>query len=328
MRALDPRRHAVVDARCSTSRDRVSQDGGERGLLGIAFSPDGTQLYLDSTDNDGNTQIDQFTMQGRNADPSSRRTILDRRPAAAQPQRRPTRVRARRLPLHRRSATAARGRQRPGHAPGGNGQSLDTLLGKILRIAPNPNPGGAPYTVPADNPFVGATARGPEIWAYGLRNPWRFSFDRDTGDLWIGDVGQNEFEEIDHVAATNGRDAGKGANFGWNRLEGDARPTAATRPTSVVAPVYEISHDTGACSVTGGFVYRGKVIPSLVGSYLFSDTCDCRGPRARPRRPTAASPWRTPASPRSRCRRFGQADDGDPLRGCRSADGIFRVDAG
>jgi glucose/arabinose dehydrogenase len=253
--------------------DRVSQDGGELGLLGLTFSPDGTKLYVDYTDTDDNTHIDQLTMQGRNADAASRRTII----SVKQPE-----------PNHKGGQLAfgpdgdlyiglgdggAEGDVGPGHAAGGNGQSLATPLGKILRIAPNPEPGDAAYSIPADNPFVADPAARHEIWAYGLRNPWRFSFDRQTGDLWIGDVGQNEWEEIDHVPATNARDAGKGDNFGWDRLEG-THPYTGKAPDGVVPPVYEISHDTGACAVIGGFVYRGTKIPALAGDYLFSDNCD------------------------------------------------------
>ena len=128
--------------------------------------------------------------------------------------------------------------------------------------------------MPPDNPFVGRPAARPEIWRYGLRNPWRFSFDRATGDLWIGDVGQNEWEEIDRLPATNGRDAGKGVNFGWNRLGGHRIRTAGPRPATRSTPVYEISHDTGACAVVGGYVYRGTRIPSLAANYLFTDSCD------------------------------------------------------
>jgi glucose/arabinose dehydrogenase len=164
----------------------------------------------------------------------------------------------------------AAGDSGPGHAPGGNGQSLGTLLGKILRIAPNPTGG---YRVPADNPFVNTPDARPEIWAYGLRNPWRFSFDPKTGDLWIGDVGQNQYEEIDHVPATNGRGAGKGVNFGWNRFEGDHR-YAGSAPPDAVSPVYEIDHDTGACAVVSGYVYRATKIRDLDGKYFFSDNCD------------------------------------------------------
>jgi glucose/arabinose dehydrogenase len=251
---------------------RVSQDGGERGLLGLTFSPDGKQLYVNYTDTNGDTQIDELTMQGKVADPASRRNVLE----VDQPQ-----------PNHNGGQLAfgpdgylyiglgdggASGDVGAGHAPGGNGQSLETLLGKVLRIDPTPSADAA-YTVPPDNPFVGDADVRPEIWAYGLRNPWRFSFDRESGDLWIGDVGQDEFEEIDHVPATDGRDAGKGDNFGWNRLEGD-HPYRGTVPDGVVAPVHEIAHDTGACAVVGGYVYRGGTIPGLTGDYLFSDNCD------------------------------------------------------
>jgi glucose/arabinose dehydrogenase len=304
---------------------RVSQDGGERGLLGIAFSPDGTRMYLDYTDTAGNTQIDQFTMHGRNADPSSRRTIL----TVDQPQ-----------PNHNGGQLAfgpdgdlyiglgdggAQGDSGPGHASGGNGQSLGTLLGKILRIAPNPDPGGEPYSVPADNPFVGRKGARPEIWAYGLRNPWRFSFDPANGDLWIGDVGQNEWEEIDHVAATNGRDAGKGDNFGWNRLEG-THAYSGDPPANVVEPLYQISHDTGACAVVGGFVYRGTRIPSLGGTYLFSDNCDSTVRLLVPDGADGVAMADSGTGSDS-ISSFGQATNGT-LYVLSLADGIFRADPG
>jgi glucose/arabinose dehydrogenase len=254
-------------------RERVSQDGGERGLLGLTFSPDGTLLYVHYSDTDGNTQVDQYAMRGSRADPASRKSIFH----FEQPQ-----------PNHNGGQLAFgpdgylylglgdggnQGDTGPGHAPGGNGQSLETPLAKILRLAPDTATGGPGYTVPADNPFVATPDAEPLIWAYGLRNPWRFSFDKQTGDLWIGDVGQNEYEEIDHVRATNGRDAGKGDNFGWNRLEGD-HAYQGKAPDDVVAPVAEIAHDTGACAVVGGFVYRGTKIRALDGTYFFSDNCD------------------------------------------------------
>ncbi len=305
--------------------DRVSQDGGERGLLGIAFSPDGTHLYLDSTDTNGDTQIDQFTMRGRNADASTRRTIL----TIPQPQ-----------PNHNGGQLAfgpdgylyigmgdggGAGDAGEGHAPGGNGQSLDTLLGKVLRIAPNPDRGGPPYTVPDDNPFVGRDGARPEIWSYGLRNPWRFSFDRDTGDLWIGDVGQNEWEEIDRVDATGGRDAGKGLNFGWNRLEG-THEYRGSAPAEEVAPVYEVAHDSGSCSITGGFVYRGTKIPPLAGSYLFTDLCDGAIRALGPDGGGGVSMEDTGAEV-SMASSFGQSNSGD-LYVISLTDGIFRVVAG
>ena len=141
------------------------------------------------------------------------------------------------------------------------------LLGKILRIDPTPAPTGEPYTIPPDNPFVETGGR-PEIWAYGLRNPWRFSFDRETGDLWIGDVGQNSREEIDFMPAGQGA----GANYGWNRLEG-TQVFAGDPPPDAVPPIFEYPNPDEGCSVTGGYVYRGSALPNLVGAYVFADYC-------------------------------------------------------
>ena len=265
----------------------VSQDGGERGLLGLVFSPDATKLYVDYTDRAGNPTVDELTMQGRTALASSRRTVIKvPHPFWAN---------------HNGGQLAfgpdgdlyigvgdggSEGDVGAGHAPGGNGQSLGTLLGKILRIDPAAS-GGQPYTVPADNPFVGTAGARPEIWAYGLRNPWRFSFDRD-GSLWIADVGQDEWEEIDHVPAVRGKDSGRGDNFGWDRMEGDHHYTGVV-PAGVVDPVYEYSHAGGGCAVVGGFVYRGRAVPALAGDYLFSDNCESTIRAFDPRAGRAAS---------------------------------------
>src|SRR5262249_9022414 len=139
--------------------------------------------------------------------------------------------------------------------PQGNGQSLRTLLGKILRISPVAA-NGRPYGIPAGNPFSGRSDAMPEIWSYGLRNPWRFSFDARTGDLSIGDAGQDLWEEGDHAPAGQG-----GQNFGWNRLEG-SHPYRGAAPDGAVAPVIEYPHQGGACTVIGGSVYRGDAVPS------------------------------------------------------------------
>jgi len=300
--------------------DRVSQDGGERGLLGLTFSPDGTQLYVHYSDRDGNTQVDRYTMRRGRADPSTRTSILH----LEQPQ-----------PNHNGGELTfgpdgylylglgdggGAGDTGEGHAPGGNGQSLGTWLGKILRIDPTNR---SAYSVPTDNPFVSTDGARPEIWSYGLRNPWRFSFDKRTGDLWIGDVGQNEYEEIDRVPATAGRDAGRGVNFGWNRVEGD-HPYRGSAPDDAEAPVYEISHDTGACAVVGGYVYRGTKIPDLVGDYLFSDNCDGT---VRLLVPDGAG-WamRESGLDAQGVASFGQANDGT-LYVVSLADGVFRIDA-
>jgi glucose/arabinose dehydrogenase len=234
--------------------------GGEQGLLGLAFSPDGRYLYLAYTDRDGDHQVSELTMDGQRADPGSERSLLhfddpfanhNGGQLAFGPDRR---------------LYVAFGDGGSGGDPLGNGQSLGTLFGKILRIEPRPA-GGRPYGVPPDNPFVGRDGARPEIWDYGLRNPWRFSFDAATGDLWIGDVGQNAYEEIDHEPAGEG-----GRNYGWNRREGLHAYNGGDRPDGAVDPVIEYGHADG-CTVIGGFVYRGRRIPGLQGAYLYGDYC-------------------------------------------------------
>jgi glucose/arabinose dehydrogenase len=125
--------------------------------------------------------------------------------------------------------------------------------------------------VPEDNPFVSGGGA-PEVWTFGLRNPWRFSFDRATGDLWIGDVGQNSIEEIDYLPADDGLDAGRGVNLGWGAMEGTS-VFQGEEPDDHVPPVHEYGRENGDCSVTGGYVYRGTEIPGLAGSYLYGDYC-------------------------------------------------------
>jgi glucose/arabinose dehydrogenase len=153
--------------------------------------------------------------------------------------------------------------------PGGRGQSLADLLGSILRINPLESGG---YTVPADNPFVGSTGGArPEIWSYGLRNPWRAAFDPTTGDLYVADVGQHEWEEVSVSTAAEG--AGRGVNFGWNLMEGpDCFLAEGCDQDGLEPPVVSYDHGSG-CSITGGFVYRGAAIPALRGHYFYSDYC-------------------------------------------------------
>jgi glucose/arabinose dehydrogenase len=259
--ALD--QQAVLDV-----SDRV-QAGGEQGLLGIAFSPDGSKLYVhysDATSN-GDTRVEEYAMTDGTADPGSRREVL----AVEQPQANHNGGQLAFGPddllyigLGDGGAAADEG---AGHAEGGNGQSLDTLLGKILRIDPNPSD-DRPYSIPSDNPFADGGGR-PEIWAFGLRNPWRFSFDRETADLWIGDVGQNAWEEIDYMPAGQG----EGANYGWARYEGNHPFSGAEIPDTVPA-LFEYPNPGEGCSVTGGFVYRGTRIANLVGAYVFADYCE------------------------------------------------------
>jgi glucose/arabinose dehydrogenase len=153
--------------------------------------------------------------------------------------------------------------------PNQNGQRHHTMLGKLLRIDVN---GASGYTVPADNPFVADTSFEPETWAWGLRNPWRFSFDKQTGDLYVADVGQDTWEEVDVAAAPN---LGKGLNYGWNIRE--ARhcfpPGASCGTAGFTDPIYEYQHINGNCDVNGGYVYRGTRVTTLLGRYLFVDYC-------------------------------------------------------
>jgi glucose/arabinose dehydrogenase len=153
-----------------------------------------------------------------------------------------------------------------GGDPLGSGQGLDTLLGKILRI----DVSSLPYKVPSGNPFVGQSGRRPEIWAFGLRNPWRFAFDEATHNLYIADVGQNVREEVNVVAAS-----AAGVNYGWNIWEGTlCYPSGAScSPAGITMPLVEYDHGDG-CSITGGYVYRGAALPEVAGRYFYSDFCD------------------------------------------------------
>jgi glucose/arabinose dehydrogenase len=235
--------------------------GGEQGLLGLAFSLDRRFLYVYYTDLEGDIRIAEYGMRGGRADPGSRRELLS--------------VEHSQFGNHNGGQLAVApdgtlwagiGDGGSGGDPHGNGQNLGVLLGKILRIDPRAG-GGRPYRIPRDNPFVGRAGARPEIWAYGLRNPWRFSFDPATGDRWIGDVGQGTWEEVDHEPA-----AARGRNYGWNRREG-THEFEGSRPAGAVDPVLEYDHGGGACSVTGGYVYRGSRIPALRGAYLYGDYC-------------------------------------------------------
>src|SRR5690606_1180738 len=140
-----------------------------------------------------------------------------------------------------------------------------------LRIDPLAPTEDRPYAIPAGNPFADGGGA-PEVWLYGVRNPWRFSFDRSNGDLWVADVGQNAWEEITWLPATGGFDAGRGANLGWNQVEGTHR-FEGDNPDGAVLPIHEYPHEDGACSITGGYLYRGSAIPALQGSYLYADFC-------------------------------------------------------
>ncbi len=244
-------------------RGRVGSSRSEQGLLGLAFHPKYKEngfFYVNYTNESGNTVIARFqvTDNPNIANPSSEKKLL----GVQQP-----------FPNHNGGQVAfgpdgylylGLGDGGSGGDPYGNGQSTNTLLGKVLRIDIDK---GDPYTSPADNPFAGGGGK-PEIWAYGLRNPWRFSFDPANGDLYIGDVGQGNWEEISYLPAGS---AG-GANFGWNAMEG-SHPYSGSDSPSFVAPVAEYSHSQGGCSVTGGYVYRGAALPEWNGVYFYGDYC-------------------------------------------------------
>ncbi len=247
--------------------------GGEQGLLGVAVHPDfpsDPRVFVDYTDTGGNTVVSSFRLSGSNPDrldPATEQWVL----RVNQP-----------YPNHNGGAVAfgpdgmlyvSLGDGGSGGDPNGNGQRLDTLLGKVLRLDVNvPVGNSATYVIPTDNPFVGRAGARGEIWLTGLRNPWRVAFDRATGDLWIGDVGQGDWEEIDVARA--GVD---GLNFGWNVMEGAHcfSPARDCQTTGLTPPVTEYGHNLG-CTIIGGAVYRGTAQPLLVAGYLFTDYCSGR----------------------------------------------------
>jgi len=252
---------ASVDAAAVLDLSDQISTGGEQGLLGLDFSPDGARLYVDYTDTAGDTQVVEYAFRDGRADVASRRVIL----SVDQPYANHNGGQVVFGPDGLLYVGLGDGGGR--NDPNRNGQNLGTLLGKILRIDPTPSDGKT-YTVPPDNPFVDRPGAVPETFAWGLRNPWRFSWDRLTGDLWIADVGQDEWEEIDF--RPSGSPAG--ANFGWSLMD-STHPLHGTNPPEGILPILEYTHDGGNCSVTGGYVYRGTRIPALRGAYLYGDYC-------------------------------------------------------
>ena len=237
----------------------------EEGLLGIAFSSEGSHLYLHYTDLRGDNQIVEYPMSGQWVQGDASRTLM----RVSQP-----------ACNHNGGhiAVGPDGFLWIGFGDGGGrddmfnqGQDLDTLLATMVRIDPEAD-GGSAYSIPTDNPFADGGGRA-EIWHYGARNPWRFSFDRATGDLWIADVGQNTWEEIHVLREADGWKPG--ANLGWPLFEGDERFSGTATPDDLDFPAYVYHHDDG-CSITGGHVYRGTAIPHLVGTYVFGDFCQGR----------------------------------------------------
>jgi glucose/arabinose dehydrogenase len=255
-------------------------NGGEQGLLGLAFAPDYATsglfyVYYTARPSGANTLVEYRAATPDRADPGSARTLFS-------------------LPDDESNHNGGQlafgpdgllyiglgdgGGGNDQHGSRGNAQNLGSLFGKILRIDPHAS-GGRPYTVPPSNPFVGRAGARGEVYSYGLRNPWRFSFDRATGALSIGDVGQNAVEEVDAVR----RGGGRGANFGWRPWEGRRRLFDESAPGAIF-PVIQKTHDAGWCSVTGGYVVRDPGVPALRGRYVYGDFCQgvLRSARLRP----------------------------------------------
>jgi glucose/arabinose dehydrogenase len=253
-------REGRVDSQPVLDLSGEVSSGSEQGLLGLAFSPDGRFLYVNYTDVDGDTNVVEYGMSGGRARGARRLLRIDQ-------------------PFSNHNGGnlvfGPDGYLYIGMGDGGsqgdpmqNGQNLDALLAKMLRIVPRPS-GGRPYGIPPDNPFIDRPEARPEVWAYGLRNPWRYTFDRETGDMWIGDVGGSEREEIDIERAG----AQGGRNYGWSLMEGTVR-LSENLPSPLVEPVFEYETGSGGtCAIVGGYVYRGAAIPALHGAYLFSDYC-------------------------------------------------------
>ena len=244
--------------------------GGERGLLSMAFATDfasSGRFYVYYTSRpSGDIQVDQFTASGSGVDLASRRPIITiPHPGFANHNGGQLQVGPDGM------LYLATGDGGGGGDPNGNAQNLDSLLGKVLRIDPRAS-GSSAYAVPPDNPFVGGPGA-DEIWSYGLRNPYRFSFDRGTGAVAIGDVGQGQWEEVDYDPGPN---AGRGDNFGWNCREGAHTFSTSGRCAGAgpfTEPIFEYSHASGGCSITGGYVVRDESLGDLFGRYVYADYC-------------------------------------------------------
>ncbi len=239
--------------------------GGEQGLLSIAT--DVSNLYVDYTDTAGDSHVDAYPLDPVDR-PGKRRSLLTQ----MQPF---TNHNGGGMVIGPDGYLYVGFGDGGGHGdPTGAGQDSSTMLGSIIRIDPTPG-ANAPYSIPTDNPFADVTDGRAEIYLTGVRNPWRFAFDPVTDDLWIGDVGQDDYEEVDFLAGATG--SGRGANLGWNRREG-LHPFKDGNPGEFVDPLFEYTHrgNPGGCSITGGVVYRGTKIPELTGAYVFGDFCTAR----------------------------------------------------
>jgi glucose/arabinose dehydrogenase len=283
--------------------------GGEQGLLSVAFPPDyarSGRFYVYYTDRDQQQRVVEYRRASADrADASTARLVLKMADEESN---------------HNGGSlvfgpdgllyigTGDGGGADDEHGARGNGQNLGSLLGKLLRIDPNKS-GGRPYSIPSANPFAkrsGSVRK--EIYSYGLRNPWRFSFDRDTDALVIGDVGQNAIEEIDYVD----KGGGKGANFGWRPFEGTQRHSAGESAPGAIAPVLQFTHDgDGFCSITGGYVVRDKRLPAAIqGHYIYGDYCEGHIRAAKLSASSAAEDRELPLKQLSQLSSFGEDTSG------------------
>lgn len=286
--------------------------GNEQGLLGMAFSPDGDTLYINFTDGSGDTQVARLGMSGTVADAASQEILL----TVGQPQGN-----------HNGGWLGfgpdgylyiAMGDGGGQGDPGDHGQNPNTALGSILRIDVDTETG---YEIPPDNPFLNGQT--PEVFIWGIRNAWRAGFDQATGDLWIGDVGQDRFEEITVLRAADG--GGNGANLGWNSVEGDESFRGAAIPDGHVGPAVAYGHANGRCSVTGGDVYRGQAITALYGTYLYGDFCT--GEVFGYRVDDSVSEVRLNVPSVSQLSSFGIDNDGE-VYAVSGSGGVYRIVAG
>ena len=246
--------------------DAVST-AGEGGLLGMAFSKDGSELFVNYTAKPMTTRVSSFSFVNGfpDADVEKEKKIIEI------PQPYPNHNGGHLLLDDDGYLLIGLGDGGAGNDPHGHGQETSTFHGSILRVNPN-TPRGTPYVVPSSNPFIGTSSDFlPEIFLYGLRNPWRFDFDPSNGDLWIADVGQDRLEEINLLLAESYTD---GANFGWASMEGTLKRLGFKPDVDYHVPVHEYEHDDGRCSIIGGVVVRDGNLEGLEGSFIYSDLCD------------------------------------------------------
>lgn len=295
---------------------RVGSTEYEQGLLGLAFDPgyrDNGRFYVNYTDLNGDTVIARYQVSNDPdyVNPATEAILL----AVDQP-----------YANHNGGQLAfgpdgylyvAMGDGGRGGDPHGNGQSTSTLLGKLLRL----DVSGIGYSIPPGNPFVGQAGKRAEIWAYGLRNPWRFTFDRLTGDLYIGDVGQGAWEEVNFQAAG----VSGGVNYGWSEMEGmHCYPSGSScNPALYTLPVAEYSHSDG-CSITGGYVYRGSAQPALYGAYFFGDFCNGQ---LRALQPAPGGAWQLTKLTRANTKlsSFGEDEAGEVYAAGFDSGVIYRL---